>query len=79
MNKGTLTEAPVSTVAGFVAFVAVFPLTPGSVCVTSKITLAGISTDNGILSSVLIKMVTISPSFINPGASSALSCNAICE
>jgi len=30
-NKGTLTVAPVSTVAGFVAPVAVLPLIPGSV------------------------------------------------
>ena len=31
-----MTVAPVSTVAGLVAFVAVFPLIPGSVAVTSK-------------------------------------------
>jgi len=30
INKGTLILAPVSTVAGLVAFVAVLPLTPGS-------------------------------------------------
>lgn len=30
INKGTFTVAPVSTVADFVAFVAVFPFTPGS-------------------------------------------------
>jgi hypothetical protein len=30
MNKGTFTVAPVSTVADLVAFVAVFPLIPGS-------------------------------------------------
>ena len=29
MNRGTLISAPVSTVAGFVAFVAVSPLIPG--------------------------------------------------
>ena len=29
-NIGTLTTAPVSNVAGFIAFVAVFPFTPGS-------------------------------------------------
>ena len=62
-------EAPVSTVAGFVALVAVFPLTPGSVCVTSKTTLAGISAERGKPSSELIAIVTISPSFKSPGLS----------
>lgn len=38
MNRGTLISAPVSTVAGFVAFVAVSPLIPGSVSVTSRST-----------------------------------------
>ena len=47
INKGTFTIAPVSSVAGLVAFVAVFPLTPGSVETTSKTTLGGISTERG--------------------------------
>ena len=33
---GTCTTAPVSTVAAFVTFVAVLPLTPGSVSITSR-------------------------------------------
>jgi len=37
INKGTLIIAPVSTVAGLVAFVAVLPFIPGSVAVISKI------------------------------------------
>ena len=41
MNNGTLTEAPVSTVASFIAFVAVLPFSPGSVYVTSKTVLIG--------------------------------------
>ena len=55
--------APVSTVAGFVAFVAVLPLTPGSAEITSKTTLAGISTESGSPSSELIITVTKTPSF----------------
>ena len=69
MNNGTFIDAPVSTVAGFVAFVAVFPLTPGSVWVISKTTLAGMSADNGIPSSEFIEIETISPSFNNCGES----------
>ena len=38
-------------VAGLVALVAVLPLTPGSTCVTVRITLAGISTESGVSSS----------------------------
>ena len=34
MKIGTLISAPVSSVAGFVTFVAVSPFTPGSVSVT---------------------------------------------
>ena len=64
-------EAPVSTVAGLVALVAVLPLTPGSVDVTSKITLAGMSTESGISSSELMITVTSSPSFSKPGLSMA--------
>ena len=41
INSGTLISAPVSSVAGFVALVAVSPLKPGSVSVTSS------STKNG--------------------------------
>ena len=65
INNGTLTTAPVSNVAGFVAFVAVFPLTPGSVETTSRITFAGISTDNGNAFSEFVITVTTSPSYIN--------------
>ena len=46
MNIGTVTTAPVSTVAGFVTFVAVLPLTPGSVAVTVSSTNVGGSTEN---------------------------------
>ena len=44
MNRGTRISAPVSTVAGFRVLVAVLPLTPGSVAVTSSSTKLGIST-----------------------------------
>ena len=54
-KSGTLSVAPVSTVQGFVAFVAVFPATPGSHSVTSRITLIGGSIAN------------TSPGFLNPG------------
>ena len=37
-NKGTFIFAPVSKIAGLVALVAVFPLTPGSVDEISKVT-----------------------------------------
>mgnify|MGYP007115094230 CR=1 FL=1 len=40
-NKGTFIVAPVSTVAGFVAPVAVSPLTPGSVLITFNSTKFG--------------------------------------
>lgn len=45
-NIGTLTIAPVSSVAGFIALVAVFPLTPGSDCVINNSTKFGASTEN---------------------------------
>ena len=48
MNRGTLISAPVSTVAGFVAFVAVSPLIPGYVSVTSRSTKYGGSTPNTV-------------------------------
>ena len=44
INSGTRISAPVSTVAGFKVLVAVLPLTPGSVAVTSSSTKLGIST-----------------------------------
>jgi hypothetical protein len=37
INRGTCIDAPVSVVAGLNVFVAVFPLTPGSVCLIDKI------------------------------------------
>lgn len=40
-NKGTFIVAPVSTVAGLVAPVAVSPLKPGSVSITSSSTKLG--------------------------------------
>ena len=46
MNRGTFIDAPVSTTAGFVAPVAVSPLNPGSVSVTSSYTNNGGSTAN---------------------------------
>ena len=46
MKSGTLTSAPVSTVAGLVEPVAVSPRTPGSVAVTSRVTNMGGSTAN---------------------------------
>ena len=45
-NIGTLTCAPVSNVAGFIAFVAVLPLTLGSHCVINNSTKFGASTEN---------------------------------
>ena len=45
-NKGTFTVAPVSTVAGLVAPVAVSPLNHGSVSVISNSTNKGGSTEN---------------------------------
>ena len=36
MNRGILTSAPVSSVAGFRVLVAVLPARPGSVWVTSR-------------------------------------------
>src|SRR5262249_8128016 len=47
-NSGTWTTAPVSSVAGFVTFETVSPLTPGSVSVTSRTTDAGKSTPVGL-------------------------------
>ena len=44
MNNGTFISAPVSKVAGFVAFVAVSPLKPGSVSVINNSTNRGGST-----------------------------------
>ena len=43
---GTITVAPVSTVAGYVTFVAVLPFTPGSVSVILRLTKFGASTLN---------------------------------
>lgn len=45
-NKGTYTVAPVSTTAGFVALVAVFPLKPGSDSVICNSTVIGGSMAN---------------------------------
>jgi len=50
IKRGTITVAPVSTTAGLVAFVAVFPFMPGSVDVTVSVTLEGKSTERGELS-----------------------------
>ena len=44
-NIGTLTTAPVSNVAGFIAFVAVLPLIPGSAWVINNSTKFGASTE----------------------------------
>ena len=44
-NIGTFTTAPVSNVAGFIAFVAVFPFIPGSACVINNSTKFGASTE----------------------------------
>ena len=41
MNIGTLTTNPVSKVASFNAFVAVFPATAGALSVTSNTTFSG--------------------------------------
>src|SRR3954465_13437798 len=46
-NIGTWTTAPVSSVAGFVTFETVSPLTPGSVSVTVSSTDAGSCTPDG--------------------------------
>src|SRR5205823_6965722 len=46
-KSGTCTTAPVSSVAGFVTFETVSPLTPGSVSVTASTTDAGRSTPDG--------------------------------
>ena len=46
-KSGTLTVAPVSSFAGFVAFVAVSPLKPGSVSTIFSSTCAGRSTPIG--------------------------------
>ena len=46
MNNGTLTIKPVSHSASFKALVVVFPLTAGSVCVTTNSTLSGKSIPN---------------------------------
>ena len=46
IKSGTLISAPVSSIAGFVAFVAVFPANPGSVSVTSRSTKLGGSIAN---------------------------------
>ena len=50
-NRGTFTLAPVSTVAGLSAFVAVSPRTPGSVDTTRRITWLGIATDTTLSAS----------------------------
>src|SRR6476619_2716451 len=47
-NIGTLTTAPVSSVAGFVTLETVSPLTPGSVSVTVSSTDAGSCTPDGL-------------------------------
>ena len=52
MNSGTRTTAPVSNVAGFVAFVAVLPFTPGSLCVIFNTVFTGISAERIVLSTL---------------------------
>ena len=59
VNKDSRIIVQGFTVAGFVALVAVLPLTPGSAETTSKTTLAGISTESGAIINV--------PLFINEG------------
>ena len=51
MKRGTLSVKPVSTFAGLVAPVAVLPLKPGAVSVTSKTTWDGSLTSNTLLPS----------------------------
>ena len=46
MKRGTRISAPVSTFAGLSVLVAVLPLSPGSVSVTSRVTNVGGSTPN---------------------------------
>src|SRR6476660_330829 len=67
-NKGTITVAPVSTVAGFKVLVAVSPLKPGSLYVTLTTTFSGSSTLIGVSVSVLNNTETASPSLRNWGA-----------
>src|ERR1700743_392608 len=62
-NKGTLTVAPVSTLAGFRVRVAVSPLTPGSEYVTRTTILSGSSTLIGCSVSVLTSTETSCASF----------------
>ena len=54
--------APVSSLAFLVAFVAVFPLTPGSEEITSRTTFWGISTDKIFEFSEFTIIVTTRPS-----------------
>ena len=59
-NNGTITFAPVSTIAGFVAPVAVSPLKPGSVSVISNSTNNGGSTAKTKCVKYVHTMVTFS-------------------
>ena len=52
IKSGTLTFAPVSNIAGFKAFVAVFPFSPGSVEDTFSVTFEGRLQEIGLFSSV---------------------------
>ena len=77
-NSGTITVAPVSTIAGFVAPCAVSPLNPGSVSVISSSTNSGGSTENTF--PLWEQILTVSFSFTNFSASpttSAVQCDLI--
>ena len=54
--------------------VAVLPFNPGSVSITFKITLEGMSTESGIWLSEFIEILTISPSFKNKELSNLTVC-----
>ena len=70
-NRGTATVAPVSTVAGLLAPVAVSPLNPGSVSVISSSTNRGGSTENTL--PLWEQILHISFSFTNFSASPTVS------
>ena len=76
MKRGTRISAPVSSVAGFVAFVAVSPLSPGSVYVTLRTVFTGISAVRIASVAASIDTCTLSPSLRNCTAFDDNNCEA---
>ena len=79
INNGTCIVAPVSVVAGLKVLVAVFPLTPGSVCWISKTIWDGSDAESGKPSSAWNKTSIFSPSLRKWEFSMKSFCYVICS